>query len=141
MQNMTSKARISSTLNLTMIGAFGVVGGIWLIVSPFLLGYNDTNTDSGSANATTMGVICGLLTILLVGFCLITEKNPEMHNYRFGATIGLILTGVCLLVAPYLFNYASLRNPLYNLQITGAIFVIVAGYIFQELYSHYQEGH
>ena len=140
MQN-TMMARSRSTTSLTITGALGVLGGIWLIVSPFVFGYNDLSTDkTGGQNATTMGITCGIIAILLAGFCLATERMPEMRKYRFGAAVGLILMGVWLLAAPYLFNYADLRNPLYNLQITGSIFVIVAGYVFQAVYSRYQDS-
>ena len=140
MQNNTNIIRQSSLTNLSLTGALGVLGGIWLIVSPFVFGYNDlSRANTGSQNATTMGIICGILTILLAGFCLATEKMPEMQKYRFGAAIGLVLMGVWLMLAPYVSNYAEVRNSLYNCQITGAIFILVAGYVFQELYSQYQE--
>ncbi len=139
MQNITA-ARPSSMISFTLMGGLGILGGIWLIVSPFVFGYNDLSVGkTGGQNATTMGIICGSIAILLAGFCLLTEKMPTLQKSRFNAAIGLILLGVWLMAAPYLFNYADLRNPLYNLQITGAIFVIVAGYVFQAIYSQYQE--
>ncbi len=138
MKNITT-LRTSETTNLTLTGAVGVLGGIWLIVSPFLFGYNDSNSANSSTGATTMGLVCGVITIGLAGFCMATEKLPTMQLYRFGAAIALILMGVWLVLAPYLFDYFSLRNPLYNLQITGVIFILIAGYVFQELYSQYQE--
>ena len=122
------------------MGGLGVLGGIWLIVSPFVFGYNDLSVGkTGGQNATIMGIICGVMAILGAGFCIATEKMPAMQKLRFNVAIGLVLLGVWLMAAPYLFNYADLRDPLSNLQITGAIFVLVAGYVFQALYSRYQE--
>jgi len=139
MQNVTT-TRASSTTNLSLTGALGILGGVWLIISPFVMGYNDLSGDkTGGQNATIMGISCGVITILWAGFCLATERMPALQKNRFNAAIGLVLMGVWLMAAPNLFNFADLRNPLYNLQITGAIFVIVAGYVFQELYSQYQE--
>ena len=139
MQN-TRTAGPSSMTNLSLTGALGVLGGIWLIISPFVFGYNDLSADKTSGqNATTMGISCGVITILWAGFCLATKRMPALQKYRFNAAIGLILMGVWLMAAPYLFDYAHLRNPLSNLQITGAIFILVAGYVFQELYSQFQE--
>ena len=140
MQNITS-TRTSSTAIQSVAGALGVLGGIWLIISPFLLGYDNLKENvTAGQNATTMGIICGVISILLAGFCLVTERMPEMRNIRIGASVGLILMGVWLMSAPYLFNYSEYRDPLINLQITGIIFVIVAGYVFQEVYYHYREN-
>lgn len=126
-----------STLNLTFTGGLGILGGLWLIVSPYLFDYNNLPAaakfvENGS-NATLMGLITGIITIAISVFLIATEKMPQMQLYRNISGWLLVLMGVFLLSAPYLFNYAILRDPLWNLQLTGAAFVLIAGYVMQEL--------
>lgn len=124
-----------SNRNLTLTGALGVLGGIWLIVSPYLFDYSST-----VSNAAILGIICGIVAIGLSGFAIATERMPNMLTYRFVAAIGLVALGVLLECAPYLFNYSKLRDPLWNLQITGGIFIVIAGFVLQELYTRNKEG-
>lgn len=137
MRNNVTNVKPLWSANITLVGSLGVLGGIWLIISPYLLGYADmagalkVNND----NATLTGLIGGVIAIALAVFCIIAERIPATQPYRFAAGIGLLGLGLGLMMAPYLFNYAVLRDPLWNLQITGAVFVLVAGYIMQELYS------
>ena len=133
--NETMSVKPLSNVNLTLTGALGVLGGIWLIVSPYLFDYSST-----VANAAILGIICGVVAIVLSGFAIATEKMANMQTYRFAAGIGLILLGILLVCAPYLFNYSKLRDPLWNLQVTGGIFIVIAGFVMQELYTRSQEG-
>jgi hypothetical protein len=143
MKSMTN-LRSFSTLNLTFTGGLGVLGGLWLIVSPYLFDYNNfggaKNLKGSADNATLLGLICGIITILISVFLIATEKNDSMLQARIYAGISLVLMGVLLLAAPYLFNYSMLRDPLWNLQLTGAIFVLIAGYTVQELATRRAEN-
>lgn len=126
-----------STLNLTFTGGLGVLGGIWLIVSPYLFDYNNLPAaakfvENGS-NATLMGLITGIITIAVSVFLIATEKMPQMQLYRNIGGWFLVVLGVFLMAAPALFNYSILRDPLWNLQLTGALFVLIAGFVMQEL--------
>ncbi len=126
--------RSFSTTNLTLTGGLGVVGGIWLIISPYLFDYSGY-----AANATLLGIVAGVVTIALSGFCILTEKMPAMQTYRFYAGIALVAMGVLLMAGPYLLNYNQLRDPLWNLQLTGAVFILIAGFVVQELYTRSRE--
>jgi hypothetical protein len=143
MKSMTN-FRTFSTLNLTFTGGLGVLGGIWLIISPYLFDYSNfggAKTLKASAdNATLLGLICGIITIVISVFLIATEKNNNLLQARIFAGISLVLMGVLLLAAPYLFNYSMIRDPLWNLQLTGAIFVLIAGYTVQELATRRREN-
>ncbi len=142
MKSMTS-LRTFSTLNLTFTGGLGVLGGLWLIVSPYLFDYSNfsgaKNLKGSADNATLLGLICGIITIVISVFLIATEKNNNMLQARIYAGISLILMGVLLMAAPYLFNYSMIRDPLWNLQLTGAFFVLIAGYTVQELATRRRE--
>lgn len=122
-----------SVLNLTLAGGLGVLGGIWLIVAPFIFDYNLVKVNG--ENATLMGIICGIVTILIALFCIGTERVAALRPYRYLAGVALIGMGIWLMLTPYLFNYSTLRNALWNLQITGGIFALVAGFVMQEMFS------
>ncbi len=129
------------TLNLTAAGGLGILGGIWLIVSPYLFDYSSLGAilKTSGDNATLMGLIAGIVAIALSLFCIATEKRTELQTYRFGAGIGLVFLGIVLMAAPYLFNYSIMRDPLWNLQITGGLFTLIAGFVMQELFDRSKE--
>jgi hypothetical protein len=139
MQNIiTTTDKKSSVLNLTLTGGLGVLGGLWLIVSPMVFNYNGKAGSAFQTNADTaalLSIIVGVLTIVLSVFCIATETQASLQLYRFAATITLIGFGLLLMVAPYLFNYNGLRDPFTNMQLTGSAFIIIAGYVLQEVFS------
>lgn len=130
--------KTNQTLNLTLTGSLGIVGGIWLLIAPFLLNYKDTaaaNLQTNANNATILSLIAGAVAIVLAGFAVATERMPQLRPYRYIAGFALLALGLVLMAAPYLFNYAVLRNPLWSLQITGGIFALIAGFVMQELFK------
>lgn len=129
--------KTNQTLNLTLTGSLGIVGGIWLLIAPFLLNYKDAaaNLQTNANNATILSLIAGSVAIVLSGFAVATERMPQLRPYRYIAGFGLLALGLVLMAAPYLFNYAVLRNPLWSLQITGGIFALIAGFVMQELFK------
>ena len=132
--NDTTTLRSSSTLKLSA-GGLGVLGGIWLIISPYLFGYNNlAGADQADGNtATTLGLIAGIIAILLTAFIVATERVPSLKTYQLLATGLTVLLGAIVMAIPYLFDFQALGNPLWNLQLTGAAFVLIAGYILEGL--------
>jgi drug/metabolite transporter (DMT)-like permease len=130
-----------------VFGGLGIIGGIWMILAPFALGYNnmtvlDAKTkklvpvDLGAV--TTSDIIVGLLLLGLVGFALATASNPAMAKLRMYANLAVIGVGIYLLAAPYLFDllkvasYLSLDEPNTNDQLIGLLTIIIAGFTFQK---------
>ncbi len=144
------KANVQETgLSTTRLvyGGLGVIGGIWLILAPFVLGYNTTTVldaktkqqvpvDLGAVTANS--IIVGVILLALVGFCLATISNPAMAKLRMYANIAVIGVGIYLLAAPYLFDllkvasYLSLDKPNTNDQLIGLVTIIIAGFTFQK---------
>jgi len=142
MQNIvTTPNRKSSILNLTLTGGVGILGGLWLIVSPMVFNYNGKASSALQANADNaalLSIVVGVLTIVLSAFCVATETQASLQLYRFVATVTLIGFGLLLMLAPYFFNYNMLRDPMTNMQLTGSAFIIIAGYVFQEVFGQKQ---
>jgi hypothetical protein len=120
-------------INMTAAGGLAVLGGFWLIISPYILDYGNSNIVNVQ-NATLLGIICGSVAIGLGLFAIVTERLAQFENFRLAAAGLLVGLGVLLMAAPYLFNYSIYREPLWNLQITGGIFALIAGFVLQALY-------
>lgn len=131
-----------TTLDLTLTGGLGMLGGFWLIVNPFIFDYNNYTgaIKAGGDTATLVSIICGVILIALSIFCVATEKQPNFFKYRFGAGVATIFLGLFLLVSPQLLNFytTKFRDPLWALQITGGFIVLIAGFVVQEIYQRYQ---
>jgi hypothetical protein len=144
------KANVQATglsTNKLIYGGLGIIGGIWLILAPFVLGYNnmtvlDAKTklqvpvDLGAVSANS--IIIGIILLALVGFGLATASNPAMTKLRMYANVGVIVAGAYLIAAPYLFDllkvasYLSLDKPNTNDQLIGLLTIIIAGFTFQK---------
>jgi hypothetical protein len=139
---LINKSDEFTTLDLTLTGGLGVLGGIWLIINPFILDYNSLTgkLKVGGDNATLVSIISGVILIALSLFCIAIEKQPSFFFYRFYAGIATIFLGLFLLVSPQLLNFytTGYRDPLWALQITGGLIVLIAGFVVQEVYNRYQ---
>lgn len=130
----------------TAFGGLGIIGGIWLILAPFVLNYSgamglDAKTKKlvpvDISAVTVSDIICGILLIGLVGFALLTANNPAMARIRLYASVVVIAVGVYLIAAPYVFDllklaeYLALDKPNTNDQLIGILTVVIAGFALQ----------
>lgn len=132
-----------------IFGVLGIIGGIWLILAPFILNYggatvynatSKTNVAVDLSAVTISDIICGILLLVLVGFCVVTAGNPATERLRFYSSIAVIIVGIYLLAAPYLFNlldvanYLALDKPNTNDQLIGIITIILGGFALQNTF-------
>lgn len=90
------------------IGIANLVLGLWLIISPFLFGY-----ESGAiANSVILGVIVAILAVIHL-----TAPNQSWTSWLNG------VAGLWLIVAPFMLGFTS-AAVLWNQIIVG---VLVAG--------------
>jgi|GEM_PF-1293392 len=137
------------------LGGLGIVGGIWLILAPFVLNYGGTTIIDAKTKkpvavdlsaVTTSDIICGVLLVALVGFALLTANNVAMAKLRFYAGTTVILVGVYLLAAPYLFDllkvaeYMGLDKPNTNDQLVGILTIVLGGFAFQSTFLSNESG-
>jgi uncharacterized membrane protein len=64
----------------------------------------------------------------------------NLLNLRVYLGAATVLLGVVTMAAPYLFNYNKLKDPLWNLTISGAIIALIAGFVLQEVYGEKKAG-
>ena len=127
-----------------ILSGLGIVGGIWLILAPFVLNYaNATSFDAVTKKpisvdltvATNSDISCGVILIALVVFMLLTVNNEKLAKVRINVGIEIILLGVYLMAAPYLFEMLKvgvrLDGPSLNDQLIGSLIILLGGFAFQ----------
>jgi SPW repeat len=93
-----------------------ILAGIWLVLSPFVLGYPDI------ANATSNDVIFGILIGILAAirfFGVYVTASLSWVNAIFGLWI---------LVSPWFLEFYHHPTPLWNNVILGILVMILAGW-------------
>jgi hypothetical protein len=98
MNGMTSQRRPAS-------GAINVALGIWLIISPFVLGFEAH--QAAKWNDIAVGIAVGLVAL----------QGWSAFN---------VALGVWLIIAPFVLGFANLPTLLWNSVILGALVGIVA---------------
>jgi len=129
------------------LGGLGIVGGVWMILAPFVLNYGGTTVLDAKTKkqvpvdlsaVTTSDIIVGVLLIALVGFALLTANNAAIAKIRFYVSIAVVVVGVYLVAAPYLFDllkvaeYMALDKPNTNDQLIGLLTIVIGGYAAQQ---------
>lgn len=118
--------RTSFSFKAIGLGLLGIVGGIWLIVSSFVLDYS--YVDAAYWNS----IITGTIFIILVSFCVGAANRIGLLLMRQVAEGLKILAGIWLILAPFLFDYTSTTSALWNHIITGGLFILITGYALIE---------
>lgn len=145
MKAYETKSTGFSPLQLAL-GGLGIIGGIWMVIAPFALNYGGATTLDAKTKkpvpvdlsaVTTNSIICGVLLVALVGFALLTANNTAMYRLRQIATVAVIVVGIYLMAAPYIFDllkvaeYMALDKPNTNDQLIGILTVVLAGFSYQ----------
>jgi hypothetical protein len=113
---------VSDYLVASAPGWVGVLGGIWLILAPFILNYNNLDKPFYSDLAV------GIIAVLMTGLCAMTVEIPTTAMARQLAAWVVALGGVWLIAAPFILDYTGTTNALWNDIICGVAFVAVALY-------------
>jgi hypothetical protein len=140
----------SLSLSQKVLGAFGIVGGIWMIAAPFVLNYGgitvldaatkkQVSADLGAVTAND--IVIGVLLILVGIAALLVTNSKTIYQLQKVAVIGAIVIGIYLMAAPYLFDllkvaeYLGLDKPNTNDQLVGILSVIAGGYAYQQKFG------
>ncbi|HEY9720709.1 MAG TPA: SPW repeat protein [Oscillatoriaceae cyanobacterium] len=100
-----SDAKVPSWIN--------VIAGIWLIISPFVLGFGALHY--ATANFVVMGVVIALLSALVLW-------HPQDG---WASWINLFL-GIWLIFSPYIYGFNEMMTPTSNSIIIGVIVAAVS---------------
>lgn len=132
-----------------VLAGLGLVAGAWMILAPSVLNYSGITVMNAATKkaipAELDGVIAnsivvGIVLIVLGIAALLVTNSKLIYQVQMVATLGMIVAGIYLMAAPYLFDllkvaeYMGLDKPNTNDQLVGIVTVVVAGFIFQRKY-------
>lgn len=98
-------------------GSIDILVGIWLVISPFLLGY------SGNTSALWNDIISGILVIIFAA----TQTIQSKERITWPAWISLLI-GIWLVLAPFALNNSAVSGTLWNEIISGIIIIALAAW-------------
>jgi hypothetical protein len=93
-----------------------VLAGIWLLISPFVLGFNQYNLT----DATTNNVIVGLCVAVLAAI-----RAFGAYRQSWISWINAVL-GLWTLVTPWVLGFSTYRTPTINNVVIGVIIIVLA---------------
>lgn len=101
-----------------LVGVYGIIilVGLWLIVSPFILGY--AGIDAALWNSLIVGVI-------VVGIALVRGLSDESPHWL--SWISVVL-GLWLIVAPFVLAFNGLNLQHWNTTLTGIVLASLAAW-------------
>lgn len=108
-----SEQRLGSWMWLSWV-AF--LGGLWLIISPFILGYSATNAAMN--NDVIVGVIVGVLALITI---IWARQTASWLSWI------IALVGIWEIAAPFLLGYTSTTSAAWNGVILGIIILVFSG--------------
>lgn len=90
--------------------------GIWLILSPFLLGFSDV------ASATWNNIIIGILLAVVAGWVAssrVISSAPKWFNF---------ILGLWLIFSPFILGFSGFAVPFWNNIIIGIAVAVLAAW-------------
>lgn len=101
--------------NVQMASGLNVLAGIWLIIAPFILSYNNV------AGSTTNDVIVGIVVLVLAA----ARTMGDNYKASWMSWVNFVL-GVWLILAPFVLGYPTGSTAFYNDIILGIIIAVLA---------------
>lgn len=89
-----------------------LVLGVWLILSPWLLGFSAT--PAATWNAVVVGVVVALMALLHL------RGGPMWEEWLN------VLLGVWLILSPWILGYSGMGNAVWNALIVGVLVGVLA---------------
>ena len=86
--------------------------GIWMIVSPWVLGYSMEATPTW--NAVILGILIGVAALFALYRVMAWEEW------------GNVVLGVWLLISPWVLSFSSIRSAMSNAVIVGIVVAVLA---------------
>ena len=106
---MNNQVKVASGLN--------ILAGIWLILSPFILGY------SYITGALWNDIIIGAAVLILAA----VREWGKTEETTWASWVNLVL-GIWLIIAPFVIGYSAESTPLWNDVLLGILVAALAGW-------------
>lgn len=98
--------------------------GVWLVISPFVLGYGGPGVGMAMWNPIIVGVA------VIIFAAAVVMKPQQWEEW-----INLVL-GVWLILAPFILGFTQLQAALWNHLIVGALIVAGAVWSLMQMRAH-----
>ena len=118
---MTGSKRTIDWINLLL--------GVWLIISPWVLG------TAASATSTAVLVVMGIALVIFSAWALVRAENRAAEWWN-------IFLGVLLFFLPWIFSYSSMVSNAVESWIVGAVVAVLALITLPMIKGiHHEGGH
>lgn len=102
--------------NVKTASGINIIAGIWLIIAPFVIGYQ------GLEAAVWNDIICGAIVLILAAIRVSTPlRNPWLSWV-------ILLVGLWLIISSFVQGYAEFPSPVWNNIILGIIVAILGAW-------------
>ncbi len=98
----------------TRASAWNVLLGIWLIISPFVLGHARSNAFL--VNNIVLGIVIGVLALI----------RSSGSDPRAGTSWLNIILGIWLIISPFALGFSNLMGPMINNVVVGIVVALIA---------------
>lgn len=100
--------------NIARFSGWNVALGIWVLISPFVLGHSQSNAFLW--NNIVLGIVIGILALV----------RSSGADPRGGTSWLNVLLGIWLIISPFVLGFSHLLAPLWNNVIVGIVVALVA---------------
>jgi hypothetical protein len=112
---MARQARVDDVRKtVSTLSGVNIIAGIWLFISPFILGFSGVGTALW--NALIIGVAITIMALVRV-------TNPLQYE---GVSWMNFVLGIWLVISPFILAYSWVGVALWNSIIVGAIVLVLA---------------
>ncbi len=110
-----------------------IIAGIWLIISPFVLGYVDFGRagSTGASLATSTDLVVGFVIVVIAAIRFFGARNIGVelfHNQTVWLSWLNAVLGLVLIASPFLFHFTDLSAAYWNNIIVGVIVAILSAW-------------
>ncbi|HEU4671793.1 MAG TPA: SPW repeat protein [Candidatus Limnocylindrales bacterium] len=108
--------RTTTNDQVTWASGLSVLAGLWLLISPWVLGFSDRQNPLW--NAVILGIVIAVLAFIRAG---------GWYSAIWLAWVNLVL-GIWVFISPWVLGFADQNAPLWDALVVGVIIVILSAW-------------
>ncbi len=111
-----TQVRTATNDQVTWASGLSVLAGLWLLISPWVLGFSDQ--QSPLWNAVILGIVIAVLAFIRAG---------GWYQAVWLAWVNLVL-GIWVVISPWILGFSGQNAPLWDAVVVGVIVVILSAW-------------
>ncbi|HEY3524197.1 MAG TPA: SPW repeat protein [Candidatus Limnocylindrales bacterium] len=108
--------RSATNDQVTWASGLSVIAGLWLLISPWVLGFSDM--QSPMWNAVILGIVIAVLAFIRAG---------GWYSAVGLAWINLVL-GIWVFISPWVLGFSDRQAPLWDALVVGVVVVVLSAW-------------